>query len=141
MCHKSDSKGNQYKAWKNMRHSKAFEILKTDEAKKTAEGVGVTVDPSEAPECLKCHTTAFGVEEALLGTGFNKEDGVQCETCHGAGGDYYQVKVMKDPALSKANGLITPSEEVCLKCHNEDSPNYIPFNFEESYKKIYHPRP
>jgi hypothetical protein len=43
---------------------------------------------------------------------------VDCETCHGGGADYRKLKVMKDPALSKAAGLIAaPDAASCAKCH------------------------
>ena len=44
---------------------------------------------------------------------------VDCETCHGNGGDYWTMKVMKDPAAAKAAGLIAkPDKASCTaKCH------------------------
>jgi hypothetical protein len=39
------------------------------------------------------------------------------------------------------NGLILPTEEVCKTCHNEESPTYRPFNYEEKVKVIAHPDP
>lgn len=141
MCHKSDAKGNQYGQWLSTKHAKAYETLGTDAAKETAQKAGVTVNPQEAPKCLKCHTTAFGVDAGLLDSSFSKEDGVQCEACHGAGSDYMAMSVMQDKAKSVENGLIEPSADVCVKCHNEESPNFKGFNFDEYYPKIAHPRP
>jgi hypothetical protein len=42
-----------------------------------------------------------------------------CETCHGNGGDYFKMTVMKDPEKAKAAGLIAkPAKDGCLKeCH------------------------
>lgn len=44
---------------------------------------------------------------------------VDCETCHGNGGDYWKMSVMKDPAAAKAAGLIAkPDKASCTaKCH------------------------
>ena len=137
MCHKSDAKGNQHKIWLSMKHSKAYKTLETHEAKETAKKAGVSVDPTVAPECLRCHVTAYGVDASLLGSGFNKEDGVQCESCHGAGGDYYKMSVMKDKALSIEKGLVVPTKEVCVKCHNEESPNFPGFDFDKSFICFY----
>lgn len=141
ICHKSDAKGNQYKQWLSTKHAYAYETLQTEEAKKTAERVGVSGNPQEASECLRCHVAAHGVDESLLGSGFKKEDGVQCESCHGAGGDYMPVSIMKDRAKSIEAGLIMPTEEVCVSCHNEQSPTFSGFDFDEFYSKITHPRP
>jgi len=141
MCHKSEKKGNQYGQWFSTKHAKAYETLGTEEAKKTAEGAGVTGNPQEAGECLKCHITAYGVDAGLLGSKFNKEDGVQCESCHGAGSDYKKMSTMKDREKSIAAGLVIPNEKVCVKCHNSDSPNFEGFSYDEYYEKITHPKP
>ena len=141
MCHKSEAKGNQYGRWLSTAHAKAYERLASPEAQETAKKKGVTGNPQEAPQCVKCHVTGFGEDESLFTEGFVKTDGVQCETCHGAGGDYLSLNVMKDRTKSIAAGLIMPTKEVCVKCHNPESPNYREFNFDESVKRIAHPRP
>ncbi len=141
MCHMSEAKGNQYKSWSESQHAKAYEDLASEAAKKTAERVGLKTDPQKSAECVKCHVTAFGVKDDLKEEAFNIADGVQCETCHGAGGDYKGLSVMKDRQQSIAAGLIIPTKEVCVKCHNTQSPNYKEFNYDEFAKKIAHPRP
>ena len=47
------------------------------------------------------------------------EPKAECETCHGNGGDYWKMSVMKDPAAAKAAGLIAkPEKASCTaKCH------------------------
>ncbi|MBC8192847.1 MAG: hypothetical protein H8E18_10735 [FCB group bacterium] len=71
---------------------------------------------------------------------------VGCEVCHGAGDAYKKKKVMQgiysDSLKAVDYGLITiPPEETCLKCHNERSPSFKPFNYEERVKEIAHPFP
>lgn len=141
MCHKSESKGNQYGQWLSTKHSRAYETLAGTEAQETAKKSGVSVNPQEAPECLKCHVTGYGQDAGLFNAGFVKADGVQCEACHGAGSDYMALSVMKDRQKAIEAGLTLPTEELCVKCHNPESPNYQEFNFDEFYKKIAHPRP
>lgn len=141
MCHKSDEKGNQYNQWLSTKHAKAYETLGTDAAKETAQKAGVAGNPQEEAKCLKCHVTASGVDSSLLEDGLKKEDGVQCEACHGAGGDYMAMSVMKDKEKAVDAGLVMPTQEVCLKCHNSESPNYKEFKFDELYPKIAHPNP
>lgn len=141
ICHKSEAKGNQYGQWVATAHANAYKTLSTAQAKETAAKAGVTGNPEQAPQCLKCHVTAFDADISLLEEGFAKEDGVQCEACHGAGGDYKGLSVMKDKNQAIAAGLVMPTKEVCVKCHNSESPNYQEFNFDEYYKKIAHPRP
>lgn len=139
MCHKSEAKGNQYGQWLLTKHAKAYETLATPGAQETAKKAGVSGNPQEAPVCLKCHVAGNGVDSSLLGEGFVKEDGVQCESCHGAGGDYAPLSVMKDKSKAIAAGLVLPTAEVCVKCHNTESPNFKGFNFKEFYPKISHP--
>ena len=139
MCHKAESKGNQYGQWMSTKHAKAYATLATPEAQEAAKKVGVSGNPQELPQCLKCHITAYGVKSSLLGAGFVKEDGVQCEACHGAGKDYMPISVMKDRKKAIAAGLIMPTKELCIKCHNQESPNYREFVFDDYYKEIAHP--
>lgn len=140
-CHRKSNSGEQYQKWKDMKHSKAYETLASDKAKEAAKKAGITGDPQKAPECLKCHVTAFGVDAALIDTTFKMEDGVQCETCHGPGSKYKKKKIMKDVEKAKAAGLIIPEEKLCRECHNEDSPFYEEFDFEKAKEKIAHPVP
>ncbi len=141
MCHKSESKGNQYGQWLSTKHAKAYATLATPQAQETAKKAGVLGNPQEAPACLKCHVTGNGVDSSLVGEGFAKENGVQCESCHGAGSDYAPLSLMKDKSKAIGAGLVMPTEEVCLKCHNPESPNFKGFNFKEYYPKISHPLP
>lgn len=143
-CHMSEKKGAQYKSWKESKHAGAFATLATDKAKEFGAKVGVT-NPQEDAKCLKCHMDAFGVDAKFLGEKYKKEDGVSCESCHGAGGDYWTKQVMADISAKKIDGatvgLVKPDEALCKKCHNEESPTFAGFNFEEMSKKIAHPMP
>jgi len=140
MCHSSESKGNQYKVWAESKHAKAYQDLATDDAKKAAEKAGLKTDAQKSPECLKCHVTAYSEKEDLKGE-ILVTDGIQCESCHGAGGDYKSLSVMKDKQQAIAAGLVIPTKEVCIKCHNSESPYFKGFDFDSFYKKIAHPRP
>ncbi|OGU58652.1 MAG: cytochrome C554 [Ignavibacteria bacterium RBG_13_36_8] len=146
MCHKSDKQGEQEKIWEGSKHSKAFEVLKSEEAEKIAGEKGLKTKAFEAKECLKCHVTAYGVDASLLEKKFNVEDGVQCEACHGAGSEYKSMKTMKDHASAVAAGLADLKDtknikKLCETCHNSESPTFKEFKFEEMWAKIKHPIP
>lgn len=147
MCHKGEAKGSQFDIWEASKHAKAIDGLKTDKALEIAKTKGLTVPPSEAPECLKCHTTGSDADASLFDAKFDKAMGVQCEACHGAGGDYKAIAIMKDRQKAIDNGLnpILVSDgtavKKCQKCHNEESPVFKGFNFDEYWAKIKHPRP
>ena len=69
------------------------------------------------------------------------DEGVSCEACHGAGGDYWKKNIMEDRDASIANGMVADPGANCVSCHNEQSPTYKPFNFEEYWPKIQHGLP
>jgi hypothetical protein len=144
ICHKNQAKGDQYGQWEASSHSKAFATLGSDEAKAVAKAKGIE-DPQKAAECLKCHVTGYGAAAELLAPSYKQEDGVGCESCHGAGGDYYKMKTMKALYAKEIEpdsvGLILPDEKVCLGCHNEASPTYKKFVFADRVKMIAHPMP
>ncbi len=146
MCHKTEKQGNQLSIWKESKHSKAFETLKSERSASIIKEKGFSKPATETPECLKCHASGYNVNASLLGKKFKIEDGVQCETCHGPGSEYKDMKVMKDRALSVQKGLVVwenkeAIENYCITCHNVESPTYVGFNFEESWEKIKHPVP
>jgi hypothetical protein len=146
-CHKKELIGNQYGAWQEMKHSKAFETLKGEKALEIAKEKGLAVAPHEAGECLKCHVTAYGEDPSK----FAKKpllpaNGVQCESCHGPGSLYKKKKTMSDHDKSVAAGMREPGKDdkICIGCHNDESPSWDPaegFDFEKRKEEIAHPIP
>lgn len=108
VCHKIE-----HTSWLETVHAKAWDRLKPEEQKN--------------PECVACHSTGKTAEGELL-------TGVQCESCHGPGSAYRTKKIMEDKKLSLANGLIEPTKEVCITCHNEKSPTFKGFDFDKAVK-------
>lgn len=144
VCHKGDSKGNQYEKWQNSKHSKAFLTLQTPEADKIALDKGFTTSAAETPACVKCHVLGKDLDESEFTETFDKTQGVQCETCHGPGSEYKGILVMKDKELSKEKGLIIHKNDrdvFCATCHNQESPTFKGFNLDEEWEKIKHLRP
>ena len=148
-CHKKEKIGNQYGKWKEMKHAKAFESLKTDKAKEAAAKLGID-DPTRSEKCLKCHTTGFGEGGYDLSKSPEenaKFEGVQCEACHGPGSVYRKKKIMEGLAKGEIKpeevGLVIPTEEVCLTCHGKGKGNPFEkdFDFETFKEKIAHPVP
>ena len=140
MCHKSEARGNQLGHWKETKHSEAYATLAGDAAKAIGKKTGID-DPQKDPKCLKCHVTAYGAAKELLDVKYSMDEGVTCEACHGPGSDYMKLGIMKDKEKAIAAGLVIPTKDLCVKCHNEESPSYVKFNFEEMYAKIAHPVP
>lgn len=121
-CHKSE-----HKAWLETGHAKAYDLL-TDEEKKDEK-------------CVGCHITGTIAKDSSLAVG------VQCESCHGPGKDYKSSKIMNrrkwkanpetQKKMAQAAGLIYPTEETCLRCHNEKSPDFKEFDFEKRKTRVH----
>ena len=72
-------------------------------------------------------------------------EGVQCEMCHGAGGQYRNAMARALPRYRELDeqdcsrkGLVVPTEEACRKCHNEECPVFPGFDFEHYINMIKH---
>ena len=149
LCHSDPDTGDQFGKWKKSKHAEALKTLQGAKAKEIAGKQGID-DPSKSEKCLKCHVTganapADAPKDVLqsIKTKVKPADGVQCESCHGAGGDYAKKEVFdKGPEAAMALGLIEPNEKVCARCHNKDSPTWTgKFDFKEMAEKIAHPNP
>ncbi len=147
MCHRTDKNGQQLQKWQASKHSQAMKVLSTPEADKIAQAKGIKGKAADAKECLECHMTAYDAPASLLGPKFSKDDGVQCESCHGAGNDYKTMAIMKDHQKAVAAGLAALSvndgsaQKLCETCHNKKSPTFKSFDFKKMWAEIAHPVP
>jgi len=139
-CHKSEAKGDQFSKWAASKHAKAYEALASEASLAIGKEKGID-NPQTSDKCLGCHVTAFAAPAAEKSESYDKAEGVSCESCHGPGSEYKKMNIMKDLAAAKAAGLIIPTKETCITCHNEKSPTFKSFNFEEASKVIAHPNP
>ncbi len=163
ICHKKEEKGAQFKLWEASTHAGAFETLKSEKSAQIVKDKGIDGEAWKIPECLKCHTTGFGAggyevkDEAFWNPDPEDKPGIKaakrmkelqsvgCEACHGPGGKYKSNKIMKAIFAGEIDGttvgLTKITEKTCTDCHNEDSPAYKPFNYEERLAEIVHPIP
>ena len=113
-CHQ-----DHFKAWLEMKHSKAFESLKPEQV------AGGKDEKGQA--CVQCHTTGYGKGGFESVEKTPKLTNVGCESCHGAGSDHVKAQLnammteeeVTDQKISKSVG--------CTQCHNPHI----------SYKKLY----
>jgi hypothetical protein len=155
-CHAKELIGDQYGVWRTKDpHRRAFATLQTEASRAIAAERGLATPAHEAPECLECHVTAFGVPATQVATLLAPAEGVQCESCHGPGRDYRKKKIMSDHELAHAKGLWHAADDatICTKCHNERSPTFdtkrytlggggtTGFDFEQAKARIAHPIP
>lgn len=81
---------------------------------KEAEPPAASPHPKVGPEkCMMCHR----VQYASWKESKHNAKGLDCEGCHGNGGDYKTMPVMKDRAAAVKAGLILPGLVFCKKCH------------------------
>jgi hypothetical protein len=104
-----------YEAWKDSPHARAMHSL--------------TPAQQRDGRCVQCHA-----KDVAQGG----DAGVSCETCHGAGGYYWPVYVMRDSELAKATGLVLPDAKSCNVCHDASSPALGPWDAAEKMKAIDH---
>ena len=138
ICHKTEKQGQQHPIWEESKHSKTFAALSSEQAIAVAKEAGIDTPPAESPKCLNCHSPLFKKAAEL------KEEGVNCEVCHGPGSEYKKLSIMKDRAASVANGLIVYAspdaiKKQCLSCH--ENAHGKTFDFEGAWEKIKHPVP
>ena len=137
-CHNRPEQGGQYDRWwyEDM-HSQAMESLSSPKAVEYANNNGIA-DASKEQKCLKCHSTYHSAPEDLR-SGITENEGVSCEGCHGAGSNYRSATAMRNRNMAVRQGLVLQTEEVCLKCHNQECPFFKWFDFKRDFERIAHP--
>ena len=146
-CHSAEGAGDQYHAWKEMKHAGAFELLKSERSLEVAKEQGITGDPWKADACLKCHVTGHGEDPKQFKKSFKVEEGVSCESCHGPSEQHKKVRFRaaaeeedeeegfgdEEEELAEyveipAGEMVQhPDKALCLECHNPESPTYKHF--------------
>ncbi len=133
-CHsmtQRDYYDDAYELWEKSPHAHALESLENEKGLEVASDLGIA-DPKTDERCLRCHVTAYGVDESQLGKFWAQEEAVTCESCHGPGERYKKVQVHAEDyegALKlgfRDIGSREAVEKTCVKCHNSDSPTYKP---------------
>jgi hypothetical protein len=135
-CHAQGPGNGPAGHWIASRHSRAFHTLSSDQARglaRSREEYRDITDPSVEPRCLMCHVTAAQNPLAIFAEGYDREQGVGCESCHGAGEAYVRPGVMGDRGAYLANGGRIPTEQTCRKCHRDAA-----FRFVDRLERIRH---
>ncbi|MCB0339511.1 MAG: hypothetical protein KDD53_07905, partial [Bdellovibrionales bacterium] len=114
---------NEYVTWKKHdAHSRAWSVLNSDESKKIAKNLGIAAAHKEKL-CLECHTTYVPVE-SHRSEKFSENDGVGCESCHGAAEKWLKPHAASDATHANNISLgmtdlvpINKRAALCLSCH------------------------
>ena len=144
-CHSTPKSGKQADIWSKSKHADAYNALTSPKALEIGKAKGIA-NPAESKECLECHSLGKTVAPEMLGASFDIKNGVQCETCHGAGSAYKMASTMRDKAKAIEAGMVSFKDEAaiesfCKTCHNEKSPTFKEFKFKERWDMIKHYKP
>ncbi len=114
---------NEYVTWQHFDpHAGAFHALSGPRGRDIARRLGI-VDVTTAQQCLGCHADA--PPAPLRGARFQVDDGVGCESCHGAA-DRWIASHADTPRVAHADNIragLRPLERpavrasVCIDCH------------------------
>jgi len=103
------------------RHAHAYETL----VRKGAE---------YDPDCLRCHTVGYGARDGFVNLERTPHlASVQCENCHGRGGDH--ARAMRAGAR-RASSFRPVTPNTCIRCHDEE--NDGDFSYPRDWAKIRH---
>jgi YVTN family beta-propeller protein len=136
-CHDAPELGYQFSRWRLSGHARALAVLGTKTGYEFAVKEGVAGDPQRSARCLRCHTTGAGQGAGCFSPEFAAADGVQCEACHGPGGDYAAEAIMRDPRAAAQAGLQPVTRATCRACH--ENAHGRTFDYEAALKQIAHP--
>ena len=125
-------KRSQYITWsQNDFHTKAYAVLLNARSERIAEGLGIAGAQSSA-RCTVCHSPLQSVASSrLLGTA-RPDEGVSCETCHGAAGGWLRGHTRTDWNYNTrvAAGMhdlrnLYVRANACVACHQNLAPELL----------------
>lgn len=116
------------------KHERSYLALSRIEAESIAQLSGSAEPPTATAVCLDCHATGTDEGRRWWASTFRVEDGVQCEACHGPGGQHcilairaqYSARNGAPPSIDGAlAGTIRRADRsVCIPCHVE-KPSHV----------------
>jgi len=114
---------NEYYTWlNNDSHAKAYNILFSARSARIARNMRLKKRAYEENVCLDCHTT--NISANLVEGAVDKEDGIQCEQCHGPASGWRAEHTMEGwtHEQSVSRGMIDLTRVslragVCVQCH------------------------
>jgi Cytochrome c554 and c-prime len=132
-CHGgAGPKRSQYITWSQKDfHTKAYAVLLDSRSERIAESLGIAGAQSSA-RCTVCHSPLQSVASGrLLGTA-RPDEGVSCETCHGAAGGWLRGHTRTDWNYNTrvAAGMhdlrnLYVRANACVACHQNLAPELL----------------
>jgi hypothetical protein len=132
-CHGgAGPKRSQYITWSQKDfHTKAYAVLLNARSERIAEGLGIAVAQSSV-RCTVCHSPFQSVAPSRLTRAAHPDEGVSCETCHGAAGNWLRGHTRPDWTYSirVAAGMhdlrnLYVRANACAACHQNLAPDLL----------------
>jgi hypothetical protein len=132
-CHGgAGPKRSQYITWSQKDyHTKAYAVLLNARSTRIAEGLGLS-DASTNARCTVCHSPFQSVEPTRLSPTAHPDEGVSCETCHGAAGGWLRGHTRSDWTYNTrvAAGMrdlrnVYLRANACVACHQNLTPDLL----------------
>jgi hypothetical protein len=124
-CHGgAGPKRSQYFTWSQKDfHTKAYAVLLNARSQRIAESLGVSPAETSA-RCTVCHSPFQSVASGRLGPEAHPDEGVSCETCHGAASGWLRGHTRKDWTYNTRVGAgmrdlrsVYVRASACAACH------------------------
>lgn len=152
-CHGgAGEKRSQYITWSQKDfHTKAFVILTDARSARIAETVGGGAATANA-RCTVCHSPFQSVSQARLASTAHPDEGVSCETCHGAAGPWLRGHTRTDwtYTMRVSAGMhdlksLYVRANVCVACHQNIDHDLLkaghpPLVFELDSQSVHEPK-
>ena len=132
-CHGgAGPKRSQYFTWSQKDyHTKAFAVLLNSRSERIAESLGIAAAQNSA-RCTVCHSPFQSVAPARLAPTARPDEGVSCESCHGAAGGWLRGHTRKDWTYNTRVGAgmrdlrsIYVRATACAACHQNLAPELL----------------
>jgi hypothetical protein len=139
-CHGgAGEKRSQFFTWSQRDyHTKAFAILLNARSERIAEGLGIVAQDGALPaaatsnRCTVCHAPFGAVAATHLAATARPDEGVSCESCHGAANGWLRGHTRKDWTYSTRLGAgmrdlrsIYVRATACAACHQNLTPEIL----------------
>ncbi len=132
-CHGgAGPKRSQYTTWSQKDfHTKAYAVLLNARSTRIAEALGISEAPTSA-RCTVCHSPFQSVAPSRLTRTAHPDEGVSCETCHGAAGGWLRGHTRTDWSYNTrvAAGMrdlrsLYVRANACVACHQNLAPELL----------------
>jgi hypothetical protein len=139
-CHGgAGEKRSQYFTWSQKDyHTKAYAILLNARSERIAEGLGITAQGGTLPaaatsaRCTVCHAPFQSVAPSRIAPTAHPDEGVSCESCHGAAGGWLRGHTRKDWTYNTRVGAgmrdlrsLYVRATACAACHQNLAPEIL----------------